>query len=319
MDYIGSNVKLNDWLFEDIKIACPKGVFIDGCCGSGAVSRYAAQSGYDVVSNDIMAFPKALANGSIGLTSKHKQQLEEYITDFNKLEGKDGFFLHSYATQAKYFSKANARRIDAVREAIDSVKDTKVRDALLYCGLEALSRVSNTAGTHGAYLKELKERAKDQYTLRMEEQTTGTVEAYSEDILALLRRYKKEDVLYIDPPYNTRQYPNNYHLYETFVLYDSPELKGMTKLRANWQDEGGSKFCSKKTCLNFLKDVVAATAAKHIFVSYSSDGLLTKKEICDTFGATVKERDQRRYKADDSKKRTYSEEPLFEYLFHIRK
>jgi len=65
--------------------------------------------------------------------------------------------------------------------------------------------------------------------------------------------------------------------------------------------------------------VVAATAAKHIFVSYSSDGLLTKKEICDTFGATVKERDQRRYKADDSKKRTYSEEPLFEYLFHIRK
>lgn len=319
MDYIGSKVKLNEWLFEDIKDACPKGVFMDGCCGSGVVSRYAAKQGYHVVANDIMAFPKILVNGSIGLAREQKQQVEECINELNELEGEDGFFFKNYATKAKYFSKANARRIDAIRFDIGLVKDSKIRDALLYCGLEALSRVSNTAGTHGAYLKILKDRAKEKYTLRPEEQTDGVIESYSEDVIDLLQTYNKEDILYIDPPYNTRQYPNNYHLYETFVRYDNPVLTGKTKLRDGWQEEGGSQFCSKKTCMNFLKDIVDATVAKHIFVSYSSDGLLTKKEICDAFAATVKEKDQRRYKADDSDKREYNDKPLFEYLFHIKK
>lgn len=325
MDYIGSKVKLNEWMFGIIEAALPPNkdtIFLDGCSGSGAVSRYAASRGYYVVANDIMRFPKVLVNGSIGLTKEQKQEVERYINILNRLGGKEGFFHDNYSGATKYFSPHNACRIDDIRIAIDMVRDEKVRDALLYCGLEALSRVSNTAGTHGAFLKKLKDRAKDEYTLRPEEQTDGAVEAHSEDILTFLNKYGKEDILYIDPPYNTRQYPNNYHLYETFVRYDHPKLIGKTKLRDNWQDEGGSMFCSARTCLNFLKDIVQATNAKHIFVSYSSDGLLTKKQICDTFSmdeGNVEKRDQRRYKADKAGARQYDTEPLYEYLFHIRK
>ena len=77
MDYIGSKVKLNEWLFEHIAAAVSPSkntVLMDACSGSGAVSRYAAKLGYNVISNDIMEFPRAIANGSIGLSDS---QLEK--------------------------------------------------------------------------------------------------------------------------------------------------------------------------------------------------------------------------------------------------
>ena len=104
------------------------------------------------------------------------------------------------------------------------------------------------------------------------------------------------------------------------MRYDSPMLTGKTKLRDGWQEEGGSQFCSKKTCLDFLKQVIEATVAKHIFVTYSSDGLLTPEDFYVTFDkVTMEIKLQRRYKSDKSEKRDYSKKPLFEYLFHIEK
>ena len=321
MDFIGSKVKLNDWIFGIIKAKVPyrSSMFMDGCSGSGVVSRYAAKEGYEVISNDLMQFPKVLANGSIGLTNAQKERVKKSIDALNRLGGNDGFFYQNFTNPAKYFTEANARRIDEVRMAIEVADNKKVKDCLLYCAIEALSRVSNTAGTHGAYLKKIKSRAKKPFTLRMEELTDGVVHAYSEDLFKILGNGLGEEILYIDPPYNSRQYGNNYHLYETFVRYDSPTLVGKTKLRDNWKDESGSEFCNKNNCMTFLKKVVEATSAKHIFVSYSSDGLLTKDDICTTFSATVEEKDQRRYKADADDNRIYSDKPLFEYLFHIQK
>lgn len=129
----------------------------------------------------------------------------------------------------------------------------------------------------------------------------------------------KEDVLYIDPPYNQRQYGPNYHLYETFARYDNPPLRGKTGLR-NWKDECYSKFCNKKNCLNFLKDIIKASTAKLIFISYNSDGLLTKDEIKEAFHVIeIHEQIQRRFKADISSQREYNNKVLFEYLFEIKK
>lgn len=331
MDYIGSKIKLNDWLFEHIVASVPpkrNAVLLDACSGSGAVSRHAAKLGYNVISNDIMAFPGAITNGSIGLTSEQIDKVKAWIPVLNSLDGIDGFFYNNFCPDSTpsrmYFTSTNAKLIDHIREVIDTESDKKVRDCLLYLTIEALSRVSNTAGTHGAFLKKFKERATDKLQLREELLVDGTVTAYSSDILALLtnptfRKHTKEAVLYIDPPYNHRQYGPNYHLYETFVKNDSPTVTGKTGLRFEWQKESGSTFCSKKDCLTFIKTIVENTTAKYVFMSYSSDGLLTLHDIQTTFlDVVVHERDQRRYKADSSSDRTYSEKKLVEYLFEIK-
>ena len=135
MDYIGSKVKLNDWLFEIIKNATgePKNkTFLDACSGSGAVSRYAAQLGYQVISNDLMRFPSVIANGSIGLTDAQLKKATEEMEKLNKLRGISGYFYSNFCDESipprLYFTAYNAKRIDRVRKEIDSVDDPKVRD-----------------------------------------------------------------------------------------------------------------------------------------------------------------------------------------------
>ena len=86
------------------------------------------------------------------------------------------------------------------------------------------------------------------------------------------------DVLYIDPPYNTRQYITNYHLLETIARYDTPSIHGKTGLR-DYEESEKSAYCSKTTCLSALTDLVKKADAKHIVLSYSNEGILSPDEI----------------------------------------
>jgi len=328
MDYIGSKVKLVEWMFSIIKEAVPSSgtVFLDACSGSGAVSRAAAALGYRVVANDLMTFPSVIANGSIGLTRCQLNRAESEIERINKMTGKDGYFRRFFCDKSHppraYFTSCNACSIDRARHEISRVEDAKVRDYLLYCGLEAMSRVCNTTGVQAAFLKGFKERAIEDFELREEEVVGGSVESFRGDIISLLgddgfRSSHKEYVLYIDPPYNQRQYGPNYHLYETFVRDDNPTPRGKTGLR-DWKNECHSAFCSSRTCLDFLKKIVSSTSAKWVFVSYSSDGILKVDDIKRAFpNVRVHVRGQKRYRSDVSMGRVYDTSRLEEYLFQI--
>jgi adenine-specific DNA-methyltransferase len=87
------------------------------------------------------------------------------------------------------------------------------------------------------------------------------------------------DILYIDPPYNTRQYLPNYHVLETVARYDAPEISGITGLRpyANLK----SDYCVKQTVESAFEQIIADADFKHIVVSYSDDGLLSTDIIID--------------------------------------
>jgi len=331
LDYIGSKVKWLSWLFEIIGRSVPEPsgrVFLDGCSGSGVVSRAAARAGFQVVANDLMYFPATIANGSTGLTVSQQMVTQHQIERLNTLAGVDGYFFHNFSDEGEpprfYFTAANARRIDHVRREIEQVQDPKVKDYLLYCGLEALSRTSNTTGVQAAFLKKFKARALDWFELRAEEHVPGTVTAYRRDILELLSEglAPPEDILYLDPPYTGRQYGPNYHLYETFVRNDDPEPVGKTGLRG-WKNECHSAFCVARKCLEFLVNVVAASKAPLVYLSYNSDGLVRAEDMqmtLSSFGKiTINEAQQRRYRADTSKTRIYNQKPLVEYLFELHR
>jgi adenine-specific DNA-methyltransferase len=310
-------------------------VFLDACAGSGAVSKHASELGYKkIISNDIMEFPSHIVRGALAFpVSDVDVALSiDLIGKMNALSGTDGFFSQNYSESSGriYFSDPNAKKIDACRIFIeDNVKDNlPLKSYLLYCLLEALSAASNTTGVQAAFLKKLKDRALKPLHIKVApvRARPAAVEVYSKDILMLLndpefRQSGKEDLLYIDPPYNERQYGPNYHLYETLVRYDNPKIHGKTGLR-EWVSESKSDFCSKKTCLEFTRHVVNSTTAKEIYISYNSDGLLSKDEIISAFPkgkCTLSEMEQRRYKSDSSTKREYDKSPLKEYLFRIVK
>src|SRR6185295_4218049 len=85
------------------------------------------------------------------------------------------------------------------------------------------------------------------------------------------------DVLYLDPPYNHRQYGANYHVLETIAAYDYPQLTGVTGMR----DYPRSRYCQPKSAKDVLADLVRAARAKHIFVSYNDEGVMSLENIQD--------------------------------------
>jgi adenine-specific DNA-methyltransferase len=335
MDYIGSKEKVNEWMFSKMLngIDPKKETFLDACTGSASVSKYAAKSGFSkIISNDIMEFPSHIARGSISLPKSKLDEATALIDKMNVLSGVEGFFYKNYSEQSGrlFFTNANAKKIDACRQYIEkNVSDIYIRSYLLYCMLESFSAVSNCTGVHAAFLKEYKERALKEFIIkpRPSLHLSGLVKTFNKDILSLLksqskeRRDIKETTTYIDPPYNQRQYGPNYHLYETLVKYDDPVIAGKAGLR-NWKEESKSPFCSKKGCASFTKEVVDSTCANRIFISYNSDGLLSKDEFMDTFnGYKIKlyTMVQKRYKSDASVEREYNKTELLEYLFEIAK
>lgn len=335
MRYIGSKEKLNDWLFSIIlsDVKSDNLTFLDACSGSGSVSRYAAThfNFKKILSNDIMEFPSHIVRGSIALPESKLKQAQQMINEMNALPETAGFFYENYSEHAKklYFSNENAKKIDACRKYVNDLenKDQYINSYLLYCLLDALSKVSNTTGIQAAFLKTMQNAAKKPLTIKAlpSLHRCQLLKTFNNDILKLLnsnelRNYFKEDILYIDPPYNERQYGSNYHLYETLVKNDNPKVFGKTGLR-DWKNESKSDFCSKKTCLSFTENIVKATEAKTVYISYSSDGLLSLDDFKSVFKnkMTVYEKDQKRYKSDDKNNRKYNEKELKEYLIKIER
>ena len=134
----------------------------------------------------------------------------------------------------QYLSDVNGKKVDAVREQIETWRrDEFIAEdeyyILLLSLLEAISKVTNISGTYGAYLKDWDPRTNNALTLEPFLPIPSDREhiVYQEDANSLIEQIEC-DILYIDPPYNARQYITNYHLLETIARYDNPSVYGKT-------------------------------------------------------------------------------------------
>lgn len=323
LDYIGSKTSLNKWMFSIIDKNPNKKntTFLDACSGTGVVGIYASSLGYKVVSNDILSFSSHIVIGNTSINQNRFKIARNHKNKINELEGIKGFFYNNYSEQSgrKYFTDENAKLIDACRQYIENISDEYVKSYLLYCGLEALSRVHNTASVQGAFLKNFKKSALTTFRLQMEwTQYSDNISTFNKDILALLQSKDiGEDILYIDPPYNERQYAPNYHLYETFAKYDNPKINGITGLR-EWSDKR-SNFCKKSKIIQFLNTILNSTSARYVYLNYSSDGLISLKELKSLLekkgDVLFYTQTQNRFKSDS--KRKYSDTLLEEWFFEL--
>ena len=182
--------------------------------------------------------------------------------------------------------------------------------------INSIDKYANTASVYGAFLKHIKKSAQKQFQLELlplVEGPVGTV--YNEDINQLISRIHG-DVLYLDPPYNARQYCSNYHVLETIARYDNPVLKGKTGLRD--ADGQKSKYCSKRTLESEFENLIAGANFKYIFLSYNNEGLMsvdTIKEIMSKYGRyECYTLSYRRFKADKDENRNIAGSETTEYL-----
>ena len=201
-----------------------------------------------------------------------------------------------------YFQPENAIKIDIIRLTIEKWHTEELISEdeyfyLLSALINAVPFVSNITGVYAAYLKFWDERTYK--TLELTEPVITSNgkknECYNSDFTELLS--KKCDLLYADPPYNSREYLPNYHILETIARYDYPEIHGVTGMR-NYDDQK-SVFCKKGTVASAFETMIRDCQSKYILISYNNEALLSTEELSDIC---------RRYAIGDSFK-------LFEYSY----
>jgi adenine-specific DNA-methyltransferase len=352
MNYIGSKRRLLPTLIARAFARGDRrrpGRFGDAFAGTHAVGRYAqAVQGHIVYANDWQYFSAILGDAHLqtvvpkfpNVLLGHKtdaESMQQWIAHLNELIAQElpihraGWFAEALGEgvwgQRLYFSRENAYAIEIVREAILRFARPPLSlppDAchiLLASLLHAADRVINTASVHCAFLKAIKKSAQRPLVLEVPKLSSGYCATVTcQDALDFAGMTRNLDILYLDPPYNARQYASYYHIWETLVAWDDPVLTGVAGMRP--YNHQKSAWCSKKTAAAALRDTVAASDSREVWLSYSNEGILTHEQIMATleaFGRVTLLVDRiDRFRADlDSADRHYAPQTQVEERLYI--
>jgi adenine-specific DNA-methyltransferase len=307
-NYIGSKINLLTFIQQCIEDYTGKGLkdiesVVDAFCGTGAVSyMFLANNIPCVIANDNQRYAYIMTS-TIDSKTIDLNKMSSICAEINKhisgtlVVGEDDFIAVNFTEHGeekrKYFTVENGVRIDRVRQMIERVRMERILsdseyNFLLKCLLHAVIKVSNITCVYGAFLKAFKEGALQVLQLVSEEDDlkrfvlegfNGTHVCHNKDVFEFLKENNGGagvEVMYLDPPYSNRRYDTSYHLLETISLYDSPVLRGKTGLRP---EPERAYFSSKTGALNDFDRMFGLIKSKYIFLSYSSDGNVSRDDM----------------------------------------
>lgn len=338
MRYIGSKTKLLDKIREVIENNTQN---VESLCdifsGTAAVSNYFKKD-YRIISNDFLYFSYVIQMAIIKnnenpsftkLTKNLDCDVFDYLNGINEhkeIDFNENDFLiknnYSSFCGRNYLTEENATIIDKWRIVIEKWKNQSLIDEneyfyLVACVVETVPFYSNISGTYGAFLKTWDKRALKKIELIRLDVLKGKRDnaCFNDDSDKLISELHG-DLLYIDPPYNERQYLPNYHLLETIARYDYPEIKGKTGVRK--YDSQKSKWCSKKEVYHVFENMIKSANFRYILLSYNTDGLMSIDEIVSimkkyskTGEVKIFEIDYTRFKSRELKNTSELKELLF--------
>lgn len=340
MKYIGNKTRLLDFIYNSMKYEnIPmKGTFIDIFGGTGSVGKHFKQKGFKIVSNDIMTYSyiAQYVNVKINImptfSKVSNNGIEEVLNKLNNLPPIKGYVFNNYAPSGEfnrqYFSDDNAMKIDAIREKIENWKEENLLTTdeyyiLLYSLIDAADFVANISGTYGAYLKIWRSMALKKLELKKPEIINNNMEneIFQKDANELIKNIVS-DVLYIDPPYNERQYAPNFHVLESLAVWDKQPLVGKTGQR-DYQNKR-SRYCLKKEAAIAFEELIHDAKSKYIIVSYNNEGIIPREKIIEILNkkGTVKEysTEYRRFRTEkDNEHRQYKkcDDKVTEHLYIV--
>lgn len=331
MNYIGSKHKLSSFITTTIKSVVGQNlsdkIFCDIFAGTGIIGRNFKPEVKSVIANDTEYYSYVLNKNYI--ENCQEFEYKKLLSELNALEGIKGFVFEEYSENGKgdrlYFSEYNGQKIDAARQKIESWKhNNQITDNQYYfllCSLlENADKVANTASVYGAFLKKIKKSAQKKLVVEpaLFSLDRNEHKVFNEDANVLIKKING-DILYLDPPYNARQYGANYHLLNTIAEYKPFIPKGKTGLRTYSK----SKYCSVNSVQTEFENLIKNAKFQYIFLSYNNEGLMSVenvREIMQRYGRyDLAEINYQRFKADKEENRNHKANSTTEYLHILEK
>lgn len=272
--YIGCKTKLLDFIFETVNELYPVNeysTFADIFAGTGVVAYKFAEQGYKTILNDTLYSNYVVYQALLGNGVLRNNLLSDTLVKLNNINAgqlQENYFSHIYAY--KYFSLNDAKKIGYIRDYIEENKlhfSEREYYYLIASLLYASDKIANTVGHFESFLK--REPTEQGVHLEMFELNNSIIPADIYNIDANeLAGIIQPDIVYIDPPYNARQYVNFYHVLENLARWNKPtvfEGKSM-KFKRN---ELKSDYC-RKQAPQLFEDLIQKLRCKLIIVSYNN-------------------------------------------------
>lgn len=269
--YLGSKYKLLGFINDVVNNNCENIESVaDVFGGTGAVAKNFYEQRKSIIVNDILESNYLSYQTWFGDGDFDVDKIANIIDSFNELEVEcDNYVSENFG--GTYFSISNARKIGYIREEINKMKNSiseREYSALITSLLYAMDKVANTCGHYDAYRRKLDSYEPLKLLIpNVSQNNNRNNRIYKADANELVRDIYA-DLVYIDTPYNSRQYGDAYHLLENIAKWEKPKVEGVAKKmidRANIK----SKYCTSKAPEAF-EDLIDNINSRYILVSYNN-------------------------------------------------
>ena len=295
--YLGSKKKIIPFIEEIVsKLPTHEKTMIDVFTGTTRVAQAFRQLDYKVTTSDLSYASQCFS--ALFIEHPNPKCLKKWIQHLNSIPPCEDWITKNYCDvkssngrNIRVWKPKNGKRADAIRNEIERLyNDLEIslldKRALIACLILALDKVDNTVGVQQSYLTEWKaQRADHDLKLVLEgsiENETGEhIRGSSQDI-----QYPPASIAYLDPPYTSHNYGSYYHIWDSIVLWDKPEVGLSTNRRKDrifsadgHDEEFVSPWYSPKECKDALKVLIERLPVKFILLSYNNEGILSEEDL----------------------------------------
>ena len=267
--YLGNKYKLNNFIQSTISDVCGDfESFADLFAGTGSVASVYMDK--HLIVNDILYSNYVCHQTWFGTENFSKTKIANFIKRYNTISvSSDNYMSKNYGDT--YFSKKNCRKIGFIREDIEknyknSSLNNREKCILITSLLYAMDKIANTCGHYDAYRKNGELDRNLELQMPKIEKSNIKNEIYNEDINNLVKIISA-DIVYLDPPYNSRQYCDAYHLLENVARWEKPKVIGVAKKMDRTALK--SDYCTISATRAF-EDLIKNIKAKYIVLSYNN-------------------------------------------------